>query len=306
VRTRRIGLLGVPTSAGSHNAGQERAPQAFRDAGLLDELQSEGLEVFDFGDLPSATHRPAAREAGVRDASRVVRVASQTRDTVAEIAAAGYQPLVVGGDCTITIGVVAGLSASRAVGLLYFDGDADLNTPELSGSGVLDTMGITHLLGGGVRELAELGAATPLLDHERLVLAGFDPGELDTAQWQTLVSQQLTALPAALLRSEPDESVTRALAHLSAAVASVVVHFDVDVIDTGAFPLANFPHFAGLLPEEAFECLRAMCASPLVEALVVTEANPGHDPDGTLVARVVRAVAAAVGANPATNHAPAR
>jgi arginase len=298
MKSRKIGLLGVPTSAGSHNAGQERAPEAFRSAGIVTELESRGVEVFDFGDLEMATQRPSPREAGVRDASRVVQVATQTRDKVVEIAASGYQPVVLGGDCTITIGVVAGLSATGSVGLLYFDGDADLNTPELSGSGVLDTMGITHLLGGGVRELAELGDRTPLLDSERLVLAGFDPGELDTAQWQSLVSRQLTAMPAALLRSQPEESVRRALAHLTAAAESVVVHFDVDVIDTGAFPLANFPHFAGLLPDEAFGCLQTMCASPAVEALVVTEVNPGHDPDGSLVARVVEAVVRALAGVP--------
>jgi arginase len=298
MESRRIGLLGVPTSAGSHNAGQERAPEAFRSAGLVSELESRGVEVVDFGDLETATHRPTHREAGVRDASRVVQVAEQTRDRVAEIAGAGCSPLVIGGDCTITIGVVAGLSATRTVGLLYFDGDADLNTPELSGSGVLDTMGITHLLGGGVRELAGVGDQTPLLDSERLVLAGFDPGELDTDQWQTLVSRQLTAMPAALLRAHPDESVRGALAHLTAGAESVVVHFDVDVIDTGAFPLANFPHFAGLLPEEAFGCLQTMCASAAVDALVVTEANPGHDPDGSLVAQVVQAVASALAGAP--------
>jgi arginase len=299
MKSRRIGLLGVPTSAGSHNAGQERAPEALRSAGIVTELESRGVEVFDFGDLETATHRPTSREEGVRDASRVVQVAAQTRDKVAEIAAAGYQPVVIGGDCTITLGVVAGLAArGSSVGLLYFDGDADLNTPELSGSGVLDTMGITHLLGGGVRELAELGDRRPLLGSDHLALVGFDPGELDTAQWQSLVSRELTALPAALLRSHPDESVRRALDHLTAAAESVVVHFDVDVIDTGAFPLANFPHFAGLLPDEAFGCLQTMCASPAVEALVVTEVNPGHDPDGSLVARLVEAVARALAGVP--------
>jgi arginase len=298
MKSRKVGLLGVPTSAGSHNAGQERGPEAFRSAGIVTELESRGVEVVDFGDLETATHRPSQRDAGVRDASRVVHVATQTRDKVAEIAAAGYQPVVLGGDCTITIGVVAGLSATRSVGLLYFDGDADLNTPELSGSGVLDTMGITHLLGGGVRELAELGDRRPLLDSDHLVLAGFDPGELDTAQWHSLVSRQLTAIPASLLRSQPDASVRRALAHLTAAAESVVVHFDVDVIDTGAFPLANFPHFAGLLPDEAFGCLQTMCASSAVEALVVTEANPSHDPDGSLVAGVVEAVARALAGVP--------
>jgi arginase len=299
MKSRKIGLLGVPTSAGSHNPGQEKAPAAFRAAGLVGSLRAHGLDVSDFGDLAVVAHQPAGREAGVRDAARVVQVAEQTRDKVSEISAAGYSALVIGGDCTITIGVVAGLATLRTVGLLYFDGDADLNTPELSGSGVLDTMGITHLLGGGVRELAALGGVAPLLDHERLVLVGFDPGELDTSQWQTLVSRQLSAMPAQHVRAQPQESVERALSHLSASADSVVIHFDVDVIDTGVFPLANFPHFAGLQPDEAFRCLELMCASPFADALVITEVNPDHDPRGTLVGRVVEAVATALSATAA-------
>ena len=50
---RRVSVLGVPTSAGSHNAGQEKAPAAWRAAGLIDALRAAGLDVEDRGDLPA-------------------------------------------------------------------------------------------------------------------------------------------------------------------------------------------------------------------------------------------------------------
>jgi len=65
---------------------------------------------------------------------------------VAAIRGAGRLPLVLGGDCTITLGALEGFGEG---GLVYFDGDADLTTPEHSSSAVADTMGMTHMLGGG-------------------------------------------------------------------------------------------------------------------------------------------------------------
>src|SRR5580692_6177497 len=137
-QNRRVSILGVPTSAGSHNPGQEKAPAAWRAAGLIGELRAAGLDVEDRGDLPEAPYRPVLPVDGLRDVDRVVEVAA--------IRADGRLPLVLGGDCTITLGALAGFGDG---GLVYFDGDADLTTPERSVSAVADTMGMTHMLGGG-------------------------------------------------------------------------------------------------------------------------------------------------------------
>jgi arginase len=120
---RRVSILGVPTSAGSHNPGQEKAPAAWRAAGLADGLRQAGLDVEDRGDLPAAPFRPGVPVDGLRDVERVVAVAQQVAGEVAAIRADGRLPLVLGGDCTITLGVLAGFDEA---GLVYFDGDADL------------------------------------------------------------------------------------------------------------------------------------------------------------------------------------
>lgn len=53
--------------------------------------------------------------------------------------------------------------------------------------------------------------------------------------------------------------------------------------------LANFPHHnVGLLRSEAFECLDVFCASPKCAGLVLTELNPDHDGDGSLVPTFTR------------------
>ena len=71
---RVLGVLGVPTSAGSHNAGQDRAPDAWRSVGLVKHLEAAGVAVEDHGDLDVRRHRPAPRANSVRDLQRVVEV----------------------------------------------------------------------------------------------------------------------------------------------------------------------------------------------------------------------------------------
>lgn len=180
---------------------------------------------------------------------------------------------------------------------MYFDGDADLNTPERSGSQVADTMGMTHLLGGGSPRLARLGSRFPLLRPGQVVLFGFDPAELDTFEWTELASRHLYAAPAPAVRADPAGQAWRALGYLNRRCDSYLVHFDVDVLHTGLFPLANFPHFAGLTLDEAGACLDVFAGGEKFGGLVITEVNPGHDPSGallrTLAARVTRALAPA-------------
>jgi arginase len=292
VHARLISVLGVPTSAGSHNPGQELAPAAWREAGLIGELRAAGLDVEDRGDLPAEPFRPVSPAGGLRDADRVAAIAQRVAASVAEIRAAGRLPLVLGGDCTITLGVLAGSAADG--GLVYFDGDADLHTPDQDGSAVADTMGMTHMLGGGSPRLARLGSRFPLVRPGQVVLFGFDPAELDTLQWTELASRHLYAAPAPAVRADPAGQARRALGYLGRRCGSYLVHFDVDVLHTGLFPLANFPHFAGLTLDQASACLEEFAGGEKFGGLVITEVNPGNDPSGELLGALVKTVAGAL------------
>ncbi|MDP9209221.1 MAG: arginase family protein [Actinomycetota bacterium] len=295
-----LALVGVPTSAGTHGPGQEKAPGALRAAGLVRALEAAGAEVRDEGDLPVAMYRAAVADPRQRDLEGVAEVAGRVAGRVAELLGRGMTPLVLGGDCTITLGVVAGFARhTDDLGLLYFDGDADLSTPATTASGVLDSMVVAHLLGEGAPALARLGPRVPLLPADRLLLFGFDdPDDLGEAQQALLARHAPTAWPASRVLAAtagPRAAAAAALADLEARAGTVVVHFDVDVVDSGDLPLANFPHFnQGLTLADAVACLEVFCGSARLGGLVVTEVNPDHDPDGTQLGRLVDGLVAAL------------
>ena len=166
-------MIGVPSSAGAHHAGQDLAPQALRQAGLVDRARAAGVDIEDAGDLPGAVFAVDHEHPRARNLDAVVRVAGEVADAVAGHLDSGRLPLVVGGDCTITLGVIAGFQRHYPdVGLVYVDGEADLGTPDSDSAGIFDAMGVAHLLGGGAPELAGLAGTTPLLAARRLALVG--------------------------------------------------------------------------------------------------------------------------------------
>jgi arginase len=291
----KFGLIGVPSSAGAHGPGQEKAPSALRKAGLLGALREAGLDVEDLGDLPVTRFTPDHANRKRQSQSRVVKVARQVADGVAGAVERELIPLVLGGDCTITLGVVAGLLRHQPdLGLIYFDGDADLTTPETTHSGIFDSMGVSHLIGQGDPDLAHIGPRFPLLPEERIVLFGFHPYEIEPDESRVLETSAMVKYPVTSMDDRPVEIAAEARARLEERARAIVVHFDVDVMDSAEIPLADWPHYDALSFGDAMRCLRVFVGSPKLAALVVTEINPDHDPDGLLVRQFIDAFADAM------------
>ena len=291
----KFGLIGVPSSAGAHGPGQEKAPSALRKAGLLGALREAGLELEDLGDLPVARFSPDRADRKRQSQSRVVKVARQVADAVATAVERELIPMLLGGDCTITLGVVAGLLRHQPdLGLLYFDGDADLTTPETTHSGIFDSMGVAHLIGQGDADLAHIGPRFPLLPQDRIVLFGFHPYEIEPEESRVLACSAMAKYPVTSMDDRPFELAAQARTRLEERARAIAVHFDVDVMDSAEIPLADWPHYDALSFGDAMRCLSVFVGSPKLAALVVTEINPDHDPDGLLVRQFVDAFAGAL------------
>ncbi len=156
-------------------------------------------------------------------------------------------------------------------------------------------MGISHLLGAGAPELAGLGGSVPLLRPDRLVILGCDPRELTDKGRSYLATLGVPLYEAPAFIPDPAGTARRALAAVARPGARTLVHFDVDVIDSGELPLANFPHYgSGVHLEHAVECLRTLRADPTFGGLVLTEINPSYDPAGTELDRLIDGIGSAL------------
>jgi arginase len=293
----KLGLLGAPSSAGAYSPGQERAPSALRDAGLVAALTAAGLDVTDHGDVAGVRWTPDAEHPRAQNLDAVVTVAHSVAHSVAEILREGARALVLGGDCTVGIGTVAGAGALARPGLVYLDLHADLNIPTSTVDGALDWMGLAHMLGsdGACPPLRDAGPRTPLLDPGDVVLLGYDERPATAHERATIAELELAVVPIARVTADPQRAAADALGAL-AGHAALVVHFDVDVVNFLDAPLSeNVERGGGAALAQALAALTVLLADSRVVALTVTELNPDHGDDATL-RRFADGLVAALGA----------
>jgi arginase len=294
---RTLHLIGAPSSAGAYAPGQEKAPAAFRRHGLTSALSEAGCQAYDRGDVAAFRWRPDLSRPKAMNLDAVRRTAAAVADKVEEAFAEDGALLVLGGDCTIELGTVAGaLRGEGSAGLIYIDLDADLNTPEAS-DGALDWTGVAHLLDipGAAPELSGLGPRRPMLAPTDILFFAAD--NITRGEAETMRRLSLEQIGLAQVRADPAGAAAQAAAW-GARHQRLLIHLDVDVLAYTDFPIAeNVRRCPGLTLDELSTALNVLCAAPNWRAMTITEINPDHAPDEAktfqqLIAVMARALSA--------------
>jgi arginase len=225
----------------------------------------------------AAVHQAILEDADRDDDRTAVNIGILGRSTAALVAQArttGDPVLVVAGDDTAAIGVVAGLQASdgasRALGVVWIDAHGDFNTPDTSYSGILAGMPLAvlaGLAGPRWREAAGLEAPVPV---ERMVLVG--ARDLDKAEEELIRGHNLQRVSVQDVRKE--EGFATPLARLAATCESLYVNIDMDVLNPHLTPSATTQSEGGFELDELGAVLRAALKTGLVSAVTLTSLNP--------------------------------
>lgn len=227
------------------------------------------------------------------NADAAAGVARAVADEVAEGLSQGSTLLVLGGDCTVELGTVAGASRDTPdVGLVYIDYDTDMNTPVSVEDGALDWMGVAHLLGlpETVPSLAGVGPRTPMLNPDQILL--FANGSSTDFERRTIADLGIQEVPLADVTSDPDGSARGVVNDWARRFDRLLVHVDADVLDFLDFPIAEETRrYRGLRFEQLVAALRELVAAPNWTTLTICEVNPDHDPDRSSMRRLSEALA---------------
>jgi arginase len=291
-----MAVIGVPSSAGSYAAGQDQAPRALWGAGLIEALSGAGLDVTDAGHLTEQVWAPDRESKFAQNVDQVVASVVELAGRVPELLADRGRLLVIGGNCTIAVGVMAGLRvhAGEGCGLLYVDRHFDMNTPATTIEGALDWMGLGHALDlpGALDSFAGAFGERPILRPDQLALLGIDPAEATDFERDHAAAAGISVTHQADLIGDPAGAAARALAALPD--RPLAVHVDVDVLDFVDAPLAESTSGRNIGPTLAQigQALAVVVADPRFRVLSIGEINPTRSAgDPTAIARLVSLLA---------------
>jgi arginase len=302
---KKIALIGAPSSAAAFLPGSEKAPAALRAAGLVERLQGAGYEVTDYGDCAP---RLFADDEEHRRARNLVEIVAGLNDlkTRAEIAVkTGALVLVLSGDCAQVIGLLTGARRyHKHVNLLWFDRDADLNTPATTPSGRIDGMVVAHIIGKGAPELVRFWGEPPLVREPDVTLFGLE--RLDPPEQEFLSKSPMRHVYAADIQSKgANTAAHEALEHMHADAREFVLHLDTDVIAQEEFSAVNVPGSGGMRFDEARTALGELAKHKNLLGLDVAQYNPDKDPDGAAAKKLVDLIVEALTVRLAALTAPA-
>jgi arginase len=306
---KKIALIGAPSSAAAFSPGTEKAPAALRAAGLVERLQGAGFEVTDYGDCAPRLFADDEEHRRARNLTEIVAGLNDLK-TRAEVAMkTGALVLVLGGECVQAIGLLTGARRYyKHINLLWFDRDADLNTPATTPSGRIDGMVVAHIIGKGAPELVRFWGEPPLVREPDITLFGI--ARLDPPEQEFLSRSPLRHVNASDIQARgAAASATDALNHLHAGSREFVLHLDLDVIAQEEFPPVVVPGSGGLSFEDVRVALKVILGHKNLVGLDIAQYNPDKDPNGDgakkLVDLLVESLSARLETPTASSNEPA-
>jgi arginase len=301
----KIAIIGAPSSAAAFLPGSEKAPAALRAAGIVERLQSIGYEVTDLGDCAPRLFADDEEHKRARNIPEIVASLNDLKPRAELGFKAGALVLVLGGDCTQIIALLTGARRYyKHINLLWFDRDADLNTPASTPSGRLDGMVLASIIGKGSPELVRFWGEPPLVREPDALIYGLQ--RVDQPEVDFLTRSPLRHVYAADISLHGAEKSARdVLAHLHADTREFMVHVDLDVIAQEEFAAVNVPDSGGLSYAEVRSSLVEFVKQKNLLGLDVAQYNPDRDPDGSGARKVVDLLADVLAARLESLAAPA-
>jgi len=212
---------------------------------------------------------------------------------------AGATPLVLGGDHSIAMGTMSGISAhSRArrqtAGLLWFDAHADMNTPASSPSGNVHGMPLAHLLGYGDAQLSRVLGAHPAVAAKNVAIVGLR--DIDRAERRFITRSGVSVFTMDDIDEfGMPEIARRALKIINAGTAGFHISFDLDGCDPTVIPATGTPVADGVTLPEANLLLRECARDGGMMSMEVVELNPLLDRTNVSAQRAVELIRSALG-----------
>ena len=281
-----IRLVEIPHHLGKRERPMEETGPAVLLAGpLVSTLENLGHKV--------SVERVACEIKYDTEHDAVLSINADASRVVSNARAAGMLPIVVTGNCATSLCALAGANTTDTA-VLWFDAHGDVNTPETSGSGMLDGMPLAIACGRCYSDVWQVVSDRPVSDAN-VVLAGIR--EADDEEWAYLETAPIHVIDAPTIHERGSQSAfADAFADVAKRVTELFIHLDLDGVDPAEAPGVGWRTAAGCTEEQVTEMIRVACEHIPLTAASIAAYDPKRDDNGTtrrLAERLIGVLASA-------------
>jgi arginase len=272
---KKLSIIGMPMDLGQMRRGVDMGPSAIRYAGINERLKPLFEEIHDLGDIPIG--RPEVmvdKESNLRNLALVAEKTALLAAKVDEVVQSGSFPLVLGGDHSIAIGTIAGVSKHyQNLGVIWYDAHGDLNTAETSPSGNIHGMPLAVSLGLGHSSLTEIAGYYPKIKPENVVIIGaraLDEEEKELIKEIGLKVYSMHEIDRLGMAKVMEETIS----YLKERTDGVHLSLDLDGLDPNEAPGVGTPVMGGISYRESHLAMEMLEESGIITSAEFVEVNP--------------------------------
>ncbi|MDW8798181.1 arginase [Staphylococcus pseudoxylosus] len=272
-----VEIIGVPATFGQRKLGVNLGPDAIRYAGIEDRIKAIGLSVKDSGNIAVPKldlEKFNSEQDGLRNIEEIIETSNILSDAVSNSIEQNHFPLVLGGDHSIAIGSISGVSKHyENLGMIWYDAHGDLNVPEESPSGNIHGMPLRVLAGDGDERLVNISDYSPKVKPENIVLIGMR--DLDEGERRYIKEHNIkTFTMAEVDRFGIKQVIEETIAYLKPKTDGIHLSLDVDALDPVETPGTGTRVLGGLTYRESHFALELLHNSNLITSMDLVEVNP--------------------------------
>lgn len=272
---KKITILGVPMDLGQSRRGVNMGPSAIRYAGVVERLEKLGYVVTDQGDIEiGAAERLHDPETNMKNLKAVADANAILGEKVDGIVEKGEFPLIFGGDHSIAIGTLAGVSKHyKNLGVIWYDAHGDLNIADTSPSGNIHGMPLAASLGHGHPTLTDIGGYAPKVKHENIVIIGardLDKGEKELIKDKNIKVFTMHEIDKLGMTKVMEEAID----YLKDRTDGVHLSLDLDALDPSDCPGVGTPVLGGISYRESHLAMEMLAESGIITSAEFVEVNP--------------------------------
>ena len=274
-----VSIIGFPMDLGAGRRGVDMGPSALRIAGLQSKLENLGYDVNDTGDVKiEIMERQKVQNLKLKFLNEILKTSVSLASKVEKVLDKGNFPLCLGGDHSMALGTIAGISAhckknKLRLGIIWIDAHTDMNTEETTPSGNIHGMPLAASLGIGNVKLVNLYGINPKLKPENCALIGIR--SVDTAEKMNIKKLKISVSTMADIDKVGIYRImVKTLKHFKESVDHIHVSFDVDSVDPSLAPGVGTPIPGGLSYREAHLIMESIAECGCMSSLEVAEVNP--------------------------------
>jgi arginase len=279
-----IQIIAAPSILGLKSEGVEKLPEKLLACGLKQKLQAKP-DVIAVATLNDDRNEIRDTDSHCLNTIAIRSFSMQLGKAVSAIIDANHFAFVLGGDCSILLGIMPALKAKGSYGLFFIDAHADFYEPEKSTTGEVADMDLAIITGRGPEPLTNINGLKPYVLDKNVIHIS----QRDEKQTEEYGSQDLrdTAITCFSLQSIRDKgmslTVNDILQHMSGLdVKGFWIHFDTDVLADEINPAVDYRLPGGLQFEEAEMLIKSLLRTGKIAGISVTIYNANLDPDGSI------------------------